>query len=167
MDKHSWHKKHWNSDRHAVVSNIFQCYSLQKALLVGKEEKRKKLWGLVMLMLAYCLLIVAATCLPTHPHAFYWAKNTCNDTTSDQITTFRLLVQPYKTLHLHSWVAPVMCDIWTDINATDFVKGQFLSQGVPVTNTSDVINHFAQQSRLWGYKNISASITILEILCNP
>jgi len=161
MDKHSLHKKHWKSDRHAVVSNIFKCYSLQKALLVGTEEKRQKLLGLVMLMLVYCLVIIAATCLPTHPHAFYRSSNTHNDNTSDQITRFSLQVQPFKTLHLHSWVAQVMCDIWTDINATDFVKGQFLSQGVPVTDTSDVINHFAQQSRLWEYKNISACIKIL------
>jgi len=39
-----------------------------------------------------------------------------------------------------------MCDLWTDITGTDFVTGQFLSQGVPVTNTLDVINHLAQQS---------------------
>jgi hypothetical protein len=97
-----------------------------------------------MLMLVYYLLIIAETCLPAHPHASYWATDTCNDTTSDQITRFLLLVQPFKTLHLQSWVAHIMCDLWTDITGTDFVTGQFLGQGVPVTNTSDVINHFAQ-----------------------
>jgi hypothetical protein len=56
-----------------------------------------------------------------------------------------------------------MCDIWTDINATEFVKGQFLSQGVLVTDTSDVINHFEQQIRLWEHKNFSACLKILEI----
>jgi len=54
-----------------------------------------------------------------------------------------------------------MFDIWTDINATDFVTSQFLSQGVSVTNTSDIINYFANQGRLWEYKNISASLKIL------
>jgi len=63
MDKHSLHKKHWKSLRHAVVSNIFQGYSLQKALLVGTEEKRQKLWGLVMRVLVYYLVIVAVTYL--------------------------------------------------------------------------------------------------------
>ena len=116
---------------------------------------------LVMHTLVYYLVIIEATCLPTHPHASYCATNTCNDNTYDQITIFRLLVQPFKTLHLHSWVAPVMCDMWTDINATDFVTDQFLSQGVSVSDTSDVINHFAQQSLLWEYRNISACIKIL------
>jgi len=47
-----------------------------------------------------------------------------------------------------------MCALWTDITGKDFVTGQFLSQGVPVTNTSDVINHFVQHSRPWECKNI-------------
>jgi len=167
MDKHSLHIKQWKFGRHAVVSNMFQCYSLQKALLVGTVEKRQKSWGLFMLVLVYYLLIIAETCLPTHPHASYRATDTCNDTTSDQITRFRLLVQLFKTLHRHRWVAPVMCALWTDITGTDFVTGQFLSQGVPVTNTSDVINYVAQQSRPWEYKKISAFLKVLDILCNP
>jgi hypothetical protein len=72
MDKNSLHKKHWKFGRHAVVSNMFQCYSLKKkVLLLGTEEKRQNSWGIAMLMLVYYLLIIAETCLPAHPHASY------------------------------------------------------------------------------------------------
>jgi hypothetical protein len=60
-----------------------------------------------------------------------------------------------------------MCDLWTYITGTDFVTGPFLSQSVPVTNTSDVINYVAQQIRTWEYKNISAYLKIIDILYNP
>ena len=71
MDKHSLQKKHWKFGRNAVVSNIYQGYSLQKELLVGTEENRQNSWALVTLMLVYYLLIITETCLPTHPHVSY------------------------------------------------------------------------------------------------